>query len=276
MITKQRCTRNFIATLVCCIGFMVGTNAQAQPVIQMAGDVWYSHTANTAVLYVDRIDNLSVAQGISVGIRLELWALPAPFTGLNQAGYGQQGHLMASYDLGPLTPNFFFSNVNSGSVPFTPPPPETWSVALLLTDYNGGFHNAYGFLPNDFRNFPAEVFAKAVATAMTPQVGLWWSPNESGSGYNIDYKNGTLVVTVFSYKANGDSQWYLAAGPLSGTHFTATLDKYTAGQCINCAYAGRPNIIGNDGVISITFSSATSAIVTLPGGRTTSIQPQYF
>jgi hypothetical protein len=274
MIRKQKTTSYFIATLVFWIGLIVGSTAQAQPIVLMSGNVSYIHTSNTAVLAVDRIDNKSVAQGITSNLRLELWALPVPFGGLNQAGYAERGHLMASYDLGTLSQDFYFLSVNSGSVPFTPPPAGTWTIAMLLTDRNGGFHNAEGFLPTDFRNLAVEVFSTPAPT--TPQVGLWWNPNESGTGYNIDYRNGTLVVTVFSYKANGDPQWYLASGPLNGTRFIGTLDKYMAGQCISCVYAGRPTLDGNDGVITIDFLSSTSAAVVLPGGRVTKIQPQLF
>jgi hypothetical protein len=39
--------------------------------------------------------------------------------------------------------------------------------------------------------------------------GQWWNPDESGSGYNIDIRNGVLVMTVYSYQADGDAQWYL-------------------------------------------------------------------
>src|SRR5512143_2092654 len=43
-------------------------------------------------------------------------------------------------------------------------------------------------------------------SAIVPAKGLWWNPNESGSGYNLDVKHGVLVVTVFSYKADGEPQ----------------------------------------------------------------------
>ncbi|MFO1413751.1 MAG: hypothetical protein U1F10_07565 [Burkholderiales bacterium] len=117
-----------------------------------------------------------------------------------------------------------------------------------------------------------------LALAFQPHTGQWWNPSESGSGYNIDVQNGVLVVTIFSYKGNGDSEWYLAAAALTNTghNFTATLDKYRNGQCISCAYAGRPGLAGNDGAISISFSSETSATLTLPGGRTTAIVPYNF
>lgn len=111
--------------------------------------------------------------------------------------------------------------------------------------------------------------------AFEARTGQWWNPNESGSGYNIDIQNGVLVVTIFSYKTNGDSEWYLAAAPLTnaGRNFSSTLDKYRNGQCISCAYVGRPTQQGNDGVVSIQFVSEMQATLTLPGGRTITIVP---
>jgi hypothetical protein len=110
---------------------------------------------------------------------------------------------------------------------------------------------------------------------IAPQVGLWWNPTESGTGYALDFKHGVLVVTVYSYTASGPPIWYLASGPVTNNTFTATIDKYQSGQCISCAY--RPATInGNDGTISIFFTSPTSATITLPGGRNFQIVPQDF
>jgi len=112
------------------------------------------------------------------------------------------------------------------------------------------------------------------ASAFTPFTGNWWNKNESGSGYNIEVHQGVLVITIYSYKSNGDSEWYLAAGPMSPDQrqFSGTLDKYRNGQCISCTYEA-PTLIGNDGIISITFLSETSATLTLPGGRVVNIEP---
>jgi hypothetical protein len=133
---------------------------------------------------------------------------------------------------------------------------------------------------NAATNFAGQTASIAAApTTFTPAVGLWWNPNESGSGYNFDVKHGVLVVTVFTYEATGHSEWYLAAGPLTnnGTTFSGTLDKYRGGQCISCPYNGLPTgPIGNDGIMTILFSSATSATVSLPNGRITNIQPTAF
>lgn len=141
---------------------------------------------------------------------------------------------------------------------------------------------AMSFLPGDFHErLLAATFLFAVACsgyAFQPRSGVWANLNESGSGYTIEIQEGVLVITIYSYQPGGDPQWYLASGAMTnGQHnFTGTLDKYVGGQCISCAYTGRPALVGNDGTISIFFSSETSATLTLPGGRTTQIQPFNF
>ena len=112
--------------------------------------------------------------------------------------------------------------------------------------------------------------------ALVPASGLWANPNESGTGYALDFKHGVLVVAIYAYQGAGPAQWYLAAGPVTDNIFTATLDKYTSGQCISCSYTGRPTNTGNDGTITIRFTSSTSAIVNLPGERVTTIAPFQF
>ena len=113
-----------------------------------------------------------------------------------------------------------------------------------------------------------------MAGAFIPVPGVWWNKNEPGSGFGLDYENGTLLVEVYSYLTDSASQWYLAAGPLTNNVFTATLDKYTGGQCVSCAYKA-PALVGNDGTITITFTSATTATADLPGGRHIQIE-RYF
>lgn len=114
------------------------------------------------------------------------------------------------------------------------------------------------------------------SSTVTPVVGLWWNPAESGSGYNIDVKHGVLVMTVFSYKATGEQEWYITSGPITNGSFTGTLNRYVGGQCISCAYAGLPTDAGNAGIVTINFTSPVAATMLLPGGRVTTIQPQPF
>jgi hypothetical protein len=135
-----------------------------------------------------------------------------------------------------------------------------------LTDGNGIGNANDRFLGNLF----------AFAGSITPTVGLWWNPAESGSGYNIDIKHNVMVVTTYSYKANGDSEWYISTGTLVNNVFTGSLDKARNGQCIGCPYTGSGVLGGSDGAITIQFTSANSATAFLPGGRVVPIQPQPF
>ncbi len=99
---------------------------------------------------------------------------------------------------------------------------------------------------------------------------------KSGSGYNIEVQDGTLVVLVFSYKSNGDSEWYISSGPLTNANaFQGPLNKVRNGQCIGCSYSN-PSTVGTDGSISIQFTSEMTATVYLPGGRVTNIQSDNF
>jgi len=209
--------------------------------------------------------------GESGPIRMELWAFPSPYPAPLQSG-----HKLAQFDLPTLGTGWETTDVNSGSLSATPPPTGTWIFAMLLTEQGfGGLDDGYSV--DDWRNFAAPVtVGPPAAPALSPQVGLWWNPDESGTGYAIDYKHGVLVVTIYSYTAGGAAQWYLASGPLSGAIFTATLDKYSGGQCIACTFSGPPTLSGNDGIITISFASPTSATVLLPGGRITRIEPQAF
>jgi hypothetical protein len=117
----------------------------------------------------------------------------------------------------------------------------------------------------------------AAPIAFMPFAGLWWNPDESGTGYNIQMQHGVMVATIFSYTAAGDPVWYYAFGPMtnagSGVAVAGTLDKYRDGQCASCAYR-LPAAMGSDGAFTMIFSSPTAATVHLPGGRATRIQPQ--
>jgi hypothetical protein len=147
---------------------------------------------------------------------------------------------------------------------FDPPFDPVAASDLYFDDYPNNIHV---FLPQ-FSVGPAPI---------TPAVGLWWNPAESGSGYNIDVKHGVLVLTVYSYKSNGDSEWYIATGTLTnaGRSFVGSLDKTRNGQCISCPYKA-PTPGGSDGQVTIEFSSATNGTMTLPGGRAIPIVPQAF
>jgi hypothetical protein len=101
---------------------------------------------------------------------------------------------------------------------------------------------------------------------ITPENGMWWNPAESGTGYQLDVQHGVLVMTLYSYTAAGAPIWYIATGPIINNGFNAPLQKYANGQCISCAYVA-PIVNGNDGAVSILFTSPTTGAMILPNGR---------
>jgi hypothetical protein len=248
--------------------FVAPVVAQAATV-KFSGNVGYSYGGNSALLSADQVRNFDTT-GSSSTLKMELWAYALPYDGTPQTGYK-----MAEYTLGPLAANMAFTNIYSGQIPFTYPPNGSWNVAMILTEFTGATPDNAGYTPRDWGNFNERLVVGSAPPAVAPYVGSWWNPNESGTGYSIDYRHGMLVVTTYSFAQNGTATWYISAGQLSGNTFTATLDKSVNGQCISCTYRPiTPN--GNDGTITIVFSSATSATVFLPGGRSTHIVPLEF
>jgi hypothetical protein len=110
--------------------------------------------------------------------------------------------------------------------------------------------------------------------AFQPRTGHWWNPAESGRGFNVDVQDGVLVLCVYGYDDAGNATWYLASGPMTNSqhNFTGTLDKYRNGQCLSCNYAGSPTWVGNDGTVTVVFTTQTSATITLPGGHATAVR----
>jgi len=198
--------------------------------------------------------------------------LPSAQTAGKRVLIGSQGFAA----LGIVAPDYTMPNgflpTGGGSLNYAGV--DTVMFASLPTDGVTAITRNGTPIPNLATNFAGQsgsVTAVGPPAAIVPVPGVYYNPAESGSGFGLDYQNGTLIVEVYSYLPSGAAQWYLAAGPVVNNVFTATLDKYTGGQCISCAFVP-PTLAGNDGVITITFTSPTTAIVDLPGGRHFQIQ----
>lgn len=125
-------------------------------------------------------------------------------------------------------------------------------------------------------SIPGAATGTAGALPFMPFDGLWWNPDESGTGYGLQVQRDVMVMTMFSYTPMGEPVWYYAPGRLSGdgTRVTVSgsLERYSGGQCASCGYM-RPHVAASDGAFTIVFTSPTSATIQLPGGRTARIEP---
>lgn len=103
--------------------------------------------------------------------------------------------------------------------------------------------------------------------AVTPENGLWGIDAENtgqpGRGFKIDVQASTVVMTTYTYETNGQAQWYLGAGTLFNNSVTFELGKYIGGTPNGGVY--RPaTYVGSAGLATLTFSSATKGVITLP------------
>ena len=181
--------------------------------------------------------------------------------------------------LGIVTPDFTVQNgfLPTGGGTLSYAGVDSVTFGALPTDGVTAINRNGQPIQNLATNFAGQSASVAAAgppppAAIIPVAGVWWNPQEGGSGFALDYQNGTLLVAVYSYLANGSTQWYLANGQIVNNAYTATLDKYMNGQCISCAYKDPGGTVGNDGTITITFTSPTTGIADLPGGRHINIQ----
>src|ERR1700758_5162758 len=115
--------RAFCALVLSCT---LGASPSWAAFVQFVGNGSYSSVGNVVVLSADQVQNMSNS-GFSGTLRLELWAFPAQYNGDPTAGYK-----LAEYNLGQLTAGFSFFNINSGAIPFVPPPDGVWYFALLV------------------------------------------------------------------------------------------------------------------------------------------------
>ncbi len=100
--------------------------------VRFVGNAGYAYVGNSAVLTADQVANFD-SSGFSGTLRIELWAVTSPYSGVNTFGYN-----LASYTLGQLTAGFAFNNINSGTILFLPPPDGTWWLVMVLTEYDAG------------------------------------------------------------------------------------------------------------------------------------------
>jgi hypothetical protein len=64
--------------------------------------------------------------------------------------------------------------------------------------------------------------AFAATTYSTDASDLWWNPDESGWGVNVEQQGDTVFLTLFVYGADSKPTWYVASA-LQGTKTATTL-----------------------------------------------------
>jgi len=104
--------------------------------------------------------------------------------------------------------------------------------------------------------------------AGNPQSGWWWNPAEGGRGYAIESQNDNLYFAAYMYDSSGNPVWYLASGALTSTTvFQGTWMQFANGETLTGTYQAPTVLNSNVGSATLNFTSANSALLTLPDGR---------
>lgn len=68
--------------------------------------------------------------------------------------------------------------------------------------------------------------ADATSTTLRPTAGLWFNPERSGHGFDLQNSGSTLFATWYTYLDDATPTWYQAAAPMADP-WVATLNRYT-------------------------------------------------
>lgn len=127
----------------------VATEKTQQNNLSLEGNFGYqSFNNNTQVqITAERVVNRR-SGGTSGSLRLELWALAAPYNGGSWSGYK-----MGQGSLNPLPAGFQYTNVSLTSSYSRPSQPGTYYVVLMLTEFSSSISQNNGYGSVDWGNF---------------------------------------------------------------------------------------------------------------------------
>ena len=76
-----------------------------------------------------------------------------------------------------------------------------------------------------------------------PEPGHWYNPDQSGTGFNLEFQNGIMAGYYYGYDLEGDPEWYLVTNPLVRSDSPGVMwelevepQRFTGGNCIGCPY----------------------------------------
>ncbi len=103
--------------------------------------------------------------------------------------------------------------------------------------------------------------------AFQPETGWWWNAAESGRGFTIEIQGNTLFMAGYMYDASGNPVWYSTSGTMStATLYLGTWQQFANGQTLTGTHH-LPSNPSNVGAVTLQFTNAVEATLTLPGGR---------
>nr|WP_225444580.1 M64 family metallopeptidase [Pseudomarimonas arenosa] len=105
-----------------------------------------------------------------------------------------------------------------------------------------GEHGVYGVWN---RALLAEHIAKLIGHAK-PRHGLWWDPDRSGHGFDLELVDGSLSILWYTYRSDGTPTWYLASAPWVGGQWQADLLRFRNQPTVQSEVIGTLSFLYHD------------------------------
>lgn len=118
------------------------------------------------------------------------------------------------------------------------------------------------------------------AAPVIPEEGMYYDPEESGTGLVLEYQAGVVVVTYFGYDDAGLPVWWQFSDDLEeaivipgvdplpppqsdgmSIHYVeGELNRFEGGQCLGCPFS-EPEVVGTGGFVRIFFETTNEAVI---------------
>jgi hypothetical protein len=126
------------------------------------------------------------------------------------------------------------------------------------------------------------VDCESLSKRTEPHNGMWYNPDQSGSGMTLDIQDGKLFGVVFGYDDDGKSRWWTFVNDLSPSDepnimwtLNADLMQFENGNSFNNDYVF-PTQTDYEGQISLKFTQKNHALYSINGGEEQNIVPIIF
>jgi hypothetical protein len=117
----------------------------------------------------------------------------------------------------------------------------------------------------------------AIPTALQPENGWWWNPQEGGRGYFLEWQGNTLFMAGYMYDASGNPLWYLSSANSNNIQaYANTWWQYANGQTLTGTFKPAQQINANVAPVTIQFQGPETGLMTLPGNKTITIRRYRF
>jgi mono/diheme cytochrome c family protein len=108
--------------------------------------------------------------------------------------------------------------------------------------------------------------ADAASKTLRPSTGLWYDPNRSGHGFDVQLAGTAMFATWYTYDDDGTPTWYQAVGDFANP-WVATMNRFTWNPATGKV------VIEPVGELKMTFDSAQSSTVDWRIGTRTGTEP---